>query len=103
MTTRARIGNSPIIIGFIFWLSSLGHVGFGQDTKAFITAYHFDSLDGLELVNSKAEIVSYRGRHAVRLLPSPSVHGGDEGVMAVLIGPTFKDGIIEADVAGLPR
>jgi hypothetical protein len=29
--------------------------------------FRLDSVDGLELVNAKAEAVNYRGRHAVRL------------------------------------
>jgi hypothetical protein len=65
-----------------------------------------DSLTGLELRNAKGDVVTYRGRRAVRLLePDPTAGGAQatEPSLAIVTGPNFKDGTIEAEVAGLPR
>ena len=60
-------------------------------------------MDGLELVNAKAEISNYRGRGAVHLVPLPGQEAGDETMTAILSGTDFGDGTIEAEVAGAPR
>ncbi len=56
------------------------------------------SLDKLELHGVQANSVTYRQRAAVHLTPS----GNDERNLAVVKGPSFQDGTIEADVAGAP-
>lgn len=56
-----------------------------------------------EIVNGSSELVSYRGRRAVRLLPAASSEGKDEAVLALLAVPEFRNGSIEVDVAGTPR
>ena len=60
-------------------------------------------LDELEVLNGKAEIVTYRGRHAVHLVPTPDHQGGDDSMLAILSLSDFEDGVIEAEVAGAPR
>jgi hypothetical protein len=62
-----------------------------------------DSIDGLELVNGKAEMATYRGRKAVHLMPLPGHELTDGSVFAILKGTDFKDGAIEVDLAGAPR
>ena len=62
-----------------------------------------DSTDGLELVNGKAEMATYRGRKAVHLMPLPGHEMTDGSVFAILKGTDFKDGAIEVDLAGAPR
>lgn len=58
-----------------------------------------DSLDGLELHNVKAEVVSYRGNRAVRV-----VEGETKGpAVAIISASDFGDGEIEAEIAGQPR
>ena len=66
----------------------------------------FKSLDALELLNTKGEIVTYRGKKAVRLLENPpaKVEGQQAGfeTLAILKNSDFKDGVIEAEIAGMP-
>jgi hypothetical protein len=49
-----------------------------------------------------AELVSYRGRRAVRLLESDQAQG-EEQTLAILPGLEFRDGTIETAVAASPR
>lgn len=55
------------------------------------------------VVNGRAEVVTYRGAPAVKLVPLPAGHDKDEDVLALLDGPDFRNGTIELDVAGAPR
>src|SRR5947209_5096643 len=59
-----------------------------------------DSLKGIEPVNVKAEVATYRGKQAVHVQdkPGPSANGG----IAILSDSDFGDGVIEVDVAGAP-
>jgi Domain of Unknown Function (DUF1080) len=75
----------------------------GQETKTPAAAFRLDSLDGLEAVNTKAEVVAYRGRSAVHLIPLPGQESSDEAMVVLLGGTNFKDGTIEVEVAGVPR
>jgi hypothetical protein len=75
----------------------------GQDSKTLTSTFRLDSTDGLELVNAKAEPVTYRGQRAVRLVPLPGHESDDNGMLAILNGSDFKDGTIEVEVAGTPR
>ncbi|HVT15180.1 MAG TPA: serine hydrolase domain-containing protein [Thermoanaerobaculia bacterium] len=65
--------------------------------------FPLDSTGGLELVNVKAEVQTYRGRRALRLLEQPGITPDGEHAIAVLASSDFKDGTIEVDVAGAPR
>jgi hypothetical protein len=72
---------------------------------AFIASaadFRLDSVNGLELVNAKAEVVNYRGRAALRLLPAPNP-AADESMLAILAGSDFKNGTIQVNLAGAPR
>ena len=60
-------------------------------------------LADLEVVKGKAEMVTYRGRTAVHLIPSPDQQGPEDAIMAIVGGSDFDDGIIEVEVAGAPR
>lgn len=60
-------------------------------------------LDDLEVVNGKAEVVTYRGRRAVHLIPSSAHLGGEDAVLAIVERSDFEDGVIEVEVAGAPR
>ncbi|MGH7580035.1 MAG: hypothetical protein ACREM9_07680 [Gemmatimonadales bacterium] len=71
---------------------------------ALLTAAGFADLPKVaEVVNGRAEIVTYRGVRALKLVPSPESAGKDEDMLAILEGPEFKDGTIELDVSGAPR
>ena len=54
-------------------------------------------LSGLELRDTRAEVTSYRGRHALKLMEEPT-HPGE--LLAILRGHPFHDGTIDIDVAG---
>jgi hypothetical protein len=56
-----------------------------------------------EVVNGRAEHVTYRGVRAVKLIPAPAVADKDVNVLALLDRPEFTDGTIQIDVAGAPR
>jgi hypothetical protein len=74
-----------------------------------------DSMDGLDVqgisdkgadpVKVQANVASYRGRRAVRMVnddgPAGTVSGGQ--ILAIAKASDFKDGTIEAEVAGFPR
>ena len=61
------------------------------------------STDKLELLRAKAEPVTYAGRTGLRVLPAAGHETTDESLLVILNGTDFKDGIIETEVAGLPR
>lgn len=73
-----------------------------------------ESMDGLEVqgindesaepVKFEAAVASYRGRRAVRIIDieSPATKTGEQ-VLGIVKTSDFKDGTIEADVAGVPR
>ena len=64
-----------------------------------VRTFQLNTLSELELHNVEAELVTYRGRHAVRLVEQDEpLHA-----MAILSGSDFKDGVIEAGIAGAPR
>jgi hypothetical protein len=68
--------------------------------------YSFRSLAGLSPGNVKAELATYRGRAAVRLLDETSLapaRAGEGNAMALLADSDFEDGTIEADFAAAPR
>jgi hypothetical protein len=62
-----------------------------------------DSARFSKVVNGRAQVVDYRGRRAVKLVPTPETAGKDADMLAILVGDQFKDGTIEVDVAGAPR
>src|SRR6266852_4968211 len=59
-------------------------------------------MEGLEAVNTKAEIGTYRGRKALHLAPARKVENAQGSMVALVTDTDFKDGTIEVEVAGLP-
>lgn len=57
----------------------------------------------MRLINTEAKPVNYHGRRALELSPPAGKEQSDEGMLAVLDGPDFKDGTIEVELAGAPR
>ena len=74
----------------------------GQAVKGQTEFFRLDSMQGLEVVNSKAEIVTYRGRKALHLTPAQNRQTDQDSMIALVGGTDFKQGTIEAEVAGLP-
>ena len=60
------------------------------------------SLSPLKLRYVLADLVTYRGRPAVRLVESDR-NPSDDQTVAVLSNLELKDGVIETDIAGVPR
>jgi len=92
---------SPIalgLVGFGFLVLNSG----GKPQKEQPTVYRLDSMEGLEAVNTKAEVVTYRGRKALHLAPPRRVANAQGSMVALVTGTDFKDGTIEVEVAGLP-
>jgi hypothetical protein len=60
------------------------------------------SLTILELQNVAADLVTYRGRRAVKLIESaePTFDGH---AIAIIADSNFKNGVIETEIAGLPQ
>jgi hypothetical protein len=56
-----------------------------------------------QVMNGRAESVTYRGARAVKLVPLPAAAGKDEDLLALLDDPDFHNGTIQLDVAGAPR
>jgi len=62
-----------------------------------------DAMRFSQVLNGRAQVVDYRARRAIKLVPSAEMSGKDENVLAILDADQFKDGVIEVDVAGSPR
>src|ERR1700678_16057 len=95
--------------------SGIAHSGANRESRTQALTLPLDSMDELELqgigeagadpVKIRANVASYRGRRAVRIVNDDGPAGGVSGgqVLAIVKKSVFKDGAIEADVAGLPR
>lgn len=63
--------------------------------------FQLNTLSDLELRNVKADLVTYHGRRAVRLVEDNSIEA--EHSIAIIANSDFKDGMIETEIAGAPR
>lgn len=59
-----------------------------------------NAADKLELHNVKADLVTYRGVAAVRIVDAAASDAGDAGRLAGVRGASFQDGTIEVSLAG---
>jgi hypothetical protein len=73
-------------------LCSFG-ASFGQSVES-------PRVDQLELHNVKADLESYQGRTAIRIVDVGAPELGDAGRLAIVRGSSFQDGTIEVDLAG---
>jgi hypothetical protein len=64
--------------------------------------FQLNSLSELELHHVQAELVTYRNRHAVRLVEQGEPTATDPTI-AILSDSDFTDGVIESQIAGAPR
>ena len=97
--------------------SAANNTGDERTNKEQASTLPLNSLDGLEVqsiredgvdpVKTKADVATYRGRRAVRVVNDDGLTatGTPAGAQAIAIvkASDFKDGTIEADVVGLPR
>ena len=95
-------GQILFALAFVFFSCA----AFSRETTPSATTYRLDSLSGLEVINIKAEMTEYRGRRGVRLVrredQRPLTSQAGDGSLAILNGTDFKDGTIEAEIAGVP-
>jgi hypothetical protein len=92
----------PLLVGLALLCASATG---GADANTKASKFTLDSLDGLEAVNIKPEVAMHEGRRAVRLLNSREDARIDiaRESIAILSSSEFKDGTIEAEIAGEPR
>jgi hypothetical protein len=69
--------------------------------------FPLDTLAGIEGLNVRPELATWKGRRAVRLIdrpraPTANPRAGGEAI-AILAGSEFGDGMIEVELAGAPR
>ena len=97
--------------------SGVKNPGEQSDLNRQTTTLPLDSLDGLEVqsiredgvdpVKTKAEVATYRGRRALRVVNEDGLTatGASAGgqALAIVKNSEFKDGTLEAEVAGVPR
>jgi hypothetical protein len=87
-----------LVLAMILFASSVR----AQQT-AGTASFRLDSMSGLELVNTKAEITTYKGRRALHLSPLPTSQNSIQAMIALVSATNFENGTIELDVAGFPR
>ena len=71
-------------------------------TTAHTRILRLKSLSQLELRSVVADLVTYRGRPAVRLVESDR-NSSDDQTVATLSNLELRDGVIETSMAGVPR
>lgn len=113
----AVLGLLLAIGGATQWAWAKKNVAGGGAAKAEGLSMSLDSLKGLELENvrdgdvdavkTQTEVVSYRGRRALRMLntddpTAPKTMMGAQA-LAIVKATDVGNGTIEADVAGMPR
>jgi len=59
-----------------------------------------NTVDKLKLQNVKADLVTYRGVPALRIVDAAPASIGDAGRLAIIEGTSLQDGTIEVNVAG---
>ena len=104
-----------IAIGKSVQASGAKKVGDDHRTNAQVLSLRLDSMDGFEIqgmtdagavpVKIQTDVTNYRGRRAVKIVdddgPTGTASGGQ--VLAIVKTSDFKDGMIEAEIAGFPR
>jgi hypothetical protein len=61
-----------------------------------------DAARFLAVLNGRTQVVDYRGRRAIKLIPSSDASASSENMLAILADREFRDGTIQAEVAGAP-
>lgn len=66
-----------------------------------MNSYQLNDLSKLELFNLNAELVAYRGRLALQLVERDAT--SEEQCIAIIKDSAFKNGVIETEIAGIPK
>src|SRR5882762_3024327 len=93
-TVRTLTALAGLGLGTMAWL--------GQTHEAAVVTNPLNSLRGIEVVNGKGEIATYRGRRALHFIPLPGNAANDASVLGMVTGIDFRNGTVEVDVAGVP-
>ena len=65
--------------------------------------FPLDSMHGLQPHNVDAEVVTYRGRRAVRVIDPAGKVTLNADKLVILTETDFQDGVIAVELAGMPR
>ncbi|HKX29438.1 MAG TPA: hypothetical protein VJ302_17235 [Blastocatellia bacterium] len=87
----------PLLAVLVCWLGAASGL-----TQVKSRTIQLESLDELKSRNVKTEVVTYRGRRALRVTDIPSAEVRDGERLVILNKTEFQDGTIEIDVAGEP-
>jgi len=103
---RRRLHKAPRLVWIIPVLLLCTSVCLTGAARRKSSLYALNTIEGLEVINTKASAAKYLGKNAVRLLDLPGqakddVAGGN--TIAVIAGTDFSEGTIDVDVAGAPR
>jgi len=74
----------------------------GQKTPGKSISVSLDKLSEQHPQNVKTELVTYKGRKALRVIDATPVDVADGIQLVILNTPEFKDGTIEVEMAGEP-
>jgi hypothetical protein len=99
--TSQRSGLVVFLGGTVYLLAAVFTVFAGVRARTL----PLDSLEGLEVHNVTAKVVTYKGRKAIRVLalsPSPSRSVAEEDKLVIVRGTEFQNGVIEVDLAAKP-
>ena len=75
----------------------------GQKAPGEPLSVSLDNLSDQHPQNAKTELVTYKGRKALRVIDAAPVNVADGLQLVVLNAPEFKDGAIEVELAGEPK
>ena len=75
----------------------------GQNAPGKPLSVSLDKLSDLHPQNVKTELVTYKGRKALRVIDAAPVNVADGLQLVILNPPEFQDGVIEVEMAGEPK
>ena len=96
-----RRSRTPALIPFLAALFCFLSAASGL-TQVKSRTIPLESLDELKSRNVKTELVTYKGRRALRVADIPSAEVRDGERLVILNQTEFQDGTIEIDLAGEP-
>jgi len=87
----------PFLVALVFFLSADSAL-----TQVKTGTVRLDAPDELKSRNVKTEMVTYKGRRALRVVDAAAADVGDGERLVILSKTEFQDGVIEIDLAGEP-
>ena len=87
----------PFLVALVFFLSAESAL-----TQVKTGTVRLDAPDELKSRNVKTEMVTYKGRRALRVADAAAADVGDGERLVILSKTEFQDGVIEIDLTGEP-